>query len=286
MRSGWYPEGAASAEDRLRFYATRFPLVEVDSSYYYLPSERNAELWAKRSPPGFRFNVKAFSLLTGHPTRADALPKGIPVPQGKSRVYAQDLEPEVVSEVWDRFLSALAPLAEAGKLGSVLLQFPPWLGISRAAKEQIMRCASRCQPLRTCVELRNATWFDRANARETLDFLEGHGLGYVAVDMPQGFASSVPPLAVATAELATVRFHGRNASEWESGSVQRRFRYLYSAEELAQWVPRIRSMAGSARETHVLMNNCHSDYAQRNATQLAAMLRDAGADVAGQAGLG
>ena len=270
--SGWYPPDAKSAEDRLKFYASNFPLVEVDSTYYFPPSEDNSERWVERTPEGFTFNIKAFSLLTGHPTRAEALYKDIPKPEDKKRLYPGDLASKDMDEVWDRFLSALTPLHDAGKLGAILFQFPPWFVISRKNKGYILECAKRCAPYKICVELRNETWMKDDNLTETIEFLEGHGLPLVCVDMPQGFKSSLPPVAAATAELAVIRFHGRNAEEWESGSVQKRFRYLYSEKELKEWVPKIESVAAEAASTHVLMNNCHADYAQRNARELAHLL--------------
>jgi uncharacterized protein YecE (DUF72 family) len=91
--------------------------------------------------------------------------------------------------------------------------------------------------------------------------------------MPQGFTSSIPPVLAATSDLALIRFHGHNADEWESGSVQRRFAYLYSEKELTAWAPRIEKLASEAKETHILMNNCHADYAQRNARELAGLLK-------------
>ncbi|HEX2050476.1 MAG TPA: DUF72 domain-containing protein [Actinomycetota bacterium] len=272
LASGWYPKGVTSAEERLRFYAERFPLVEVDSTYYFMPSEANSELWVERTPEEFTFNVKAFSLMTRHPTRADALPKDLPRPDDKRRVYPDDLDAHVIDEVWDRFLSALAPLHDAGKLGAVLFQFPPWFHIGRAQREYVIECAKRCAPVRICVEFRNKSWMTEDNRAETLDFLEGHGLPYVCVDMPQGFTSSIPPVVAATADLAVVRFHGHNADEWESGSVQRRFAYEYSRDELEEWVPRLKSLSEQSETTHVLMNNCYRDYAQRNATELADLL--------------
>ena len=274
LASGWYPPGVTSAEERLQFYASRFPLVEVDSTYYFPPSEKNARLWVERTPPGFVFNVKAFSLLTQHPTRAEALPKTARLPEGKARVYPKDLDQADVDEVWDRFLSALEPLHDAGKLGALLFQFPPWFGIARRNKQYILECARRASPLPICVEFRNGSWMTDDNRAETLEFLEGYGLPYVGVDMPQGFRSSVPPVLAATADLAVVRFHGHNREEWESGSVQRRFRYLYSDAELAEWAPRLRSLAQQATATHVLMNNCYEDYAQRNAADLIRLLEE------------
>jgi uncharacterized protein YecE (DUF72 family) len=274
LQSGWYPPGASSAEERLKYYAEHFPLVEVDSTYYFPPSEKNSELWAERTPPNFTFNIKMFSLLTQHPTKPEALYKDMARPEGKKSIYIGDLESKAVDEVWDRFLSALQPLEEAGKLGALLCQFPPWFTIGRKNKEYILECAKRCAPIPICVEFRNKTWMSEGNQKETLEFLEGHGLPYVCVDMPQGFVSSIPPVVAATADLAVVRFHGHNSADWESGSVQKRFKYLYSDKELKDWVPKIKELDSQAKSTHVLMNNCYRDYAQQNASELAELLKE------------
>ena len=272
LKSGWYPPGASSAEDRLRFYAEHFPLVEVDSTYYFPPSEKNSELWAERTPKDFVFNVKAFSLLTQHPTRVDALYKDLEVKSDKKSVYPKDLDQKTIDEVWDRFLSALDPLRDAGKLGALLFQFPPWFHVGKANRDYVLECARRAAPDPIAVEFRNKTWMSEENRAKTLEFLEGHGLPYVCVDMPQGFVSSIPPVVAATADLALIRFHGHNDAEWESGSVQRRFKYLYSKKELAEWAPKIEKLASEAKQTHVLMNNCYRDYAQQNAKDLADVL--------------
>ena len=271
LASGWYPKGADSAEERLRFYASRFPLVEVDSTYYFPPSEKNSELWAERTPPDFTFNIKMFSLLTQHPTKPEALYKDLDKPD-KKQIYLKDLEPKVVDDVWDRFLSALEPLRAAGKLGALLAQFPPWFTIGKRNKDYVLEVAKRAAPIPIAVEFRNKTWMSPGNQEETLSFLEGHDLPYVAVDMPQGFVSSLPPVTAVTSDLAVIRFHGRNAKEWESGSVQRRFKYLYSDAELKEWVPKIEKVAAEAKSTHILMNNCYRDYAQQNARELADLL--------------
>jgi uncharacterized protein YecE (DUF72 family) len=277
LTSGWYPKNSMTAEERLRFYAEQFPLVEVDSTYYFMPSERNSELWAERTPKDFTFNVKAFSVLTKHPTKPNALPKELEVPDKKS-IYFDDLEPKVIDEVWDRFLSALKPLQDVGKLGVLLFQFPPWFTIGRGNKNYVLECAKRAAPAKICVEFRNKTWMSPDNQAETLEFLEGHGLPYVCVDMPQGFVSSIPPVVAATADTAVIRFHGHNDKDWESGSVQKRFKYLYSEKELREWAPKIEKLASEAKKTHVLMNNCHADYAQRNARELADLLTSANAN--------
>jgi uncharacterized protein YecE (DUF72 family) len=274
IASGWYPPRVDTPAARLRFYAEQFSLVEVDSAYYALPSEATAALWTERTPAGFTFNVKAFSLFTQHPTRLAALPADLrPEVEhlGKNTVYLKDVPPEVTGQVWERFRSALAPLRDAGKLGAILLQFPPWFAISRVHKEYLVACAARAAPDRVCVEFRNHTWMTEANRAETLGFLTAHQLPYVCVDMPQGYPSSIPPVLAATAPLAVVRFHGHSA-HWDSHNIYERFGYHYPSEELTGWAPRIRDLASHAETTHVLFNNCYRNYAQTNAQQLATLL--------------
>jgi uncharacterized protein YecE (DUF72 family) len=279
IASGWYPASASNPEERLRYYASQFPLVEVDATYYALPAEQTAAAWASRTPAGFTFNVKAFSLFTQHPTPVKALPVDLREAVAasdasgarKSRVYLKDVDPAVADQAWERFLAALEPLRQAGKLGAILLQFPPWFPIGRGRKDYILACAARVAPRRVCVEFRNKTWMTPENQSETLDFLRSHQIPYVCVDMPQGYSSSIPPVLAATADLALVRMHG-HSSKWESKDIYERFGYEYSAGELESWAPRIRGLASGASTTHVLFNNCYRNYAQVNAQQLASDL--------------
>jgi uncharacterized protein YecE (DUF72 family) len=273
LESGWYPASADSPEKRLAYYARQFPVVEVDSTYYGPPAEQTTKLWAQRTPAGFTFNIKAFSLLTGHPTKVSAIYKDLRPETGKKNVYPTDVPPPAYEEIWSRFLSALDPLAEAGKLGALLFQFPPWFGIRRSNKDFMLEVAARCKPHRPVFELRNASWFDGENRDETLEFLRKHKLPFVCVDMPQGHKSSVPPIVEATADLAVVRFHG-HSKKWTSKDIHEKFGYEYSQPELAEWAPKLRALAAAATQTQVFMNNCYSDYAQRNATTLIDLLGD------------
>ena len=291
IASGWYPADANNPEKRLRFYARQFPLVEVDATYYALPAEQTARAWAERTPAGFTFNIKAFSLFTQHPTPVRALPADLreaASQAGKDRVYLKDVDPALAEQAWERFLAALEPLRAAGqdgagqpgagqpgpgqggagKLGAILLQFPPWFPISRANKDYILACAQRAAPRRVCVEFRNHTWMTDDNQQETLRFLADHRLPYVCVDMPQGYPSSIPPVLAATSDLAVVRMHG-HSDKWTSKEIAERFGYRYSADELDEWAPKIGGLAAEADTTHVVFNNCYSDYAQVNARQLA-----------------
>ena len=276
----FYPPGTSTAKARLEFYASRFPLVEVDSTYYFPPSEKNSVLWIERTPVHFTFNIKAYSLLTNHPTRPNSLYKDLAeqVPaevMDKRRLYRDKLPDEIVDEVWQRFRDALMPLHSAGKLGAVLFQFPQWFTISRTNKAYIEECVERLPDYRVAVEFRHKSWMEDRNVDETLSFLRERDLPLVCVDMPQGFDSSLPPIAETTADdLAMVRFHGRDPAAWatKSETASERFRYDYPVEELREWVPRIEGLAEQARETHVLMNNCYRDFAVRNARELGGLL--------------
>ena len=274
IESGWYPPEANNPEKRLRYYARQFPLVEVDATYYALPAEQTARAWAERTPAGFTFNIKAFSLFTQHPTPVRAFPADLREAAGsagKDRVYLKDVDPAVAEAAWDRFLAALGPLRDAGKLGAILLQFPPWFPIGRPRREYILACAQRAAPDRVCVEFRNRTWMTEDNQRETLDFLASHQLPYVCVDMPQGYPSSIPPVLAATSDLAVVRMHG-HSDKWTSKEISEKFGYKYSDQELDEWAGRVRDLGGQAEVTHVLFNNCYRDWAHVNAQQLTELL--------------
>jgi uncharacterized protein YecE (DUF72 family) len=271
LASGWYPSSANTAEKRLAYYARQFPLVEVDATYYAPPAEQTAALWAQRTPAGFTFNIKAFSLLTGHPAKPSALPTDLRPETDKKNVYPNDLKPQAYEDLWSRFLSALDPLVDAGKLGVILFQFPPWFTIRKSNKQYILEVAQRCEPLRVAVEFRHNSWFAGDNEAETLSFLRKHHLPFVCVDMPQGHKSSVPPVVASTSDLAVMRFHG-HSDKWTSHDIQEKFGYLYSEKELAEWAPQVRRLADEAEQTHVLFNNCAGDNAQRNAADLISLL--------------
>lgn len=266
VASGWYPAGHRDPEGRLRYYASRFPVVEVDSTYYGLPSIRNSRLWVERTPPDFRFDVKAFSLLTGHPTRTAALPadlRGVRERDGLRK------------EVWQRFSGALEPLRESGRLGTLLFQFPPSLAPGARAEALIGQCADLTAGWPVAVELRHPGWWQPQRQEATAALLARYGMTAVAVDTVQGRPASVPPVAVVTApDLAVVRFHGRNPA-WGSsgpGSKEEKYRHTYTGEELAPWVPRVRELARQAASVHVLFNNCCADASVRAAETMRDLL--------------
>jgi uncharacterized protein YecE (DUF72 family) len=280
----FYPDGVTKPESRLRFYASRFPLVEVDSTYYAIPARKMAELWSERTPEGFTFDVKAHALMTGQPSEVSRLPKelrsALPASLAKkARIYANELPDEIRDAVWSSFLDALEPLRESGRVGAILLQYPRWVGPSRANAALIEDARVRLAGWRTAVEFRNRAWFDERTRQRTLDLLRRNELAYVCVDSPPGFESSVPPVPEATSpRLAVVRFHGRNTDTWEAKvtQVSQRFRYLYDETELREWLPMIRAISEQTEEVHLVFNNCYGNYATTNAFEMAGLLTQTG----------
>ncbi|MDB5880800.1 MAG: hypothetical protein JWP43_678 [Ramlibacter sp.] len=264
----FYPKDARSAEAKLRYYATQFPIVEVDSSYYGMPSPANAQLWAQRTPDDFVFNVKAFRLFTGHQTSPLVLHKDIQQALGPgvpAMLYYKDVPSEIRDELWRRFSEALEPLRQAGKLGAVHFQFAPWLLRNREGRSHVEECVSRMEGHLLSVEFRNQTWFDAANADQTIAFERALGVVHTIVDGPQGFANCVPCVwEVTHPELALLRLHGRNQETWnvKSSASSSRFNYAYSQEELAALKPQILKVARKARKVHVIFNTNYQDQGQ------------------------
>jgi len=276
----FYPMSVKTSGDRLRFYATQFSLVEVDSTYYGIPKKDSAEAWAAQTPPGFLFDVKSFSLFTNHPTKPMSLPPDIRADlpaslREKTNLYLEHLPEELVDEAWERFRAAVEPLRAAGKLGAVFFQFPPWFMPSSRSLGYIEQVQERMYGFQIAVEFRKPEWLDESHRDGTLAFLRSRHIPFVAVDVPQGHATSMPVEHEATsAKLAVIRFHGRNHQTWDLRGVPPnvRFRYDYSDAELSEWVPRIREMERSAGRVHALMNNNYSNYSVKNAQQLQRLL--------------
>jgi uncharacterized protein YecE (DUF72 family) len=275
----FYPPAARSAEDRLRYYATQFPVTEVDSSYYALPDPATAWLWAQRTPDDFVIDIKAFRLFTGHGAAPRALPADIrrelKMDDGVT-LYDHHLPGELRDELWRRFTYALEPLRASGKLGTVLCQFAPWVTADRRGHARVADCMARLEGVDTAVELRHRSWFDGAQANATLAFERDLGAVHVVVDSPQGATNSVPAVWETTRDdLAVVRLHGRNAAAWNKrglASSSGRFIYEYSDEEADALAKQIAALAKRVSETHVLLNTNYQDQGVNNARRLGAAL--------------
>lgn len=278
----FYPAPRMTAEERLQWYARFFECVEVNATYYALPSFHNSQLWAERTQPGFEFAVKAYSLMTGHHPKAQGLPTELrallpqPLPvNARGDVERKHFTLEALDLCFEWFRAALTPLAEAGKLSYILFQFAPWIGYSPNGLKYLAALPERLPGWRIAVEFRNPSWIPQ-RTDELLRFLADHGLIYVAVDCPwQPFIPAV------TAEWAVLRLHGRNAQGWEAQmkgkqpTVAEKYDYLYSPEELQSLAETVRRFHGQVRRVYTKFNNNNRDYPVRNALALRPLLGQA-----------
>jgi uncharacterized protein YecE (DUF72 family) len=280
IRSGrFYPRGLSRSGERLSYYAKHFSMVEVDATYYSLLPPTTAERWAGATPADFEIDVKAHPVFTGHPIDFTRLPAELAEAAKRAgheeRGYADRLPPELVAEMERRFVELLSPLRSSGKLGCVMLQFPPWFRATRGNARRIEVLAERLVSVPLAVEFRHPSWLAEERRERVFALLSKHRMSYVAVDEPDVPRGGVPPvIRVTNPALAIVRFHGKNAAAWRrrGASVQERFEYLYSPEELRPWVEPVRTLSREAERVHAVFNNCVSDYAVVNAKGLCVLL--------------
>lgn len=277
----FYPRGCSSAEQRLRYYASQFAMVEVDSSYYALPSSTNSQKWVERTPDDFIFNIKAFRLFTGHQTPPAALPKDIQTELSghyaqHRNLYYKDTPAEIRDELWRRYKLGIRPLRESGKLMAVLFQFPAWVVPGSRALEHIDECIERMDGYQLATEFRRDLWFDDMHREQTLDFERTRKLVHVVVDAPPDQVKAVPAVwEVTHPSLAILRLHGHNVETWDDKDAQAasdRFNYDYSDEELQALTPRIVELGAQALQVQVIFNNNYEDQGQRNAKTLEKMI--------------
>ncbi len=237
----FYPVKITSSE-MLSFYARHFKLVEINSTYYAIPRVEVFERMAENTPPDFQFMVKANSGMTHE--RSDN------------------------QSIFDRFEDAIQPLVEAGKFKGILAQFPWSFKNTEENRQYLKLCKERLAEYPLIVEFRHISWI----LEPLFGFLRDMGISYCAVDEPN-LPGLVPPKTAATTDLGYVRFHGRNAEMWWGGDAAQRYNYLYTEQELKEWVPKIKQLAASTQEIYVLFNNCHAGYAAKNAKTMQNMLQ-------------
>ena len=279
----FYPKKSMSAEDRLRYYARFFDTVEINSAYYAIPDARNARRWAERTPSGFLFNVKAYSLLTGHHPRADTLPAEVEamLPERPRLTHRGEIDrggvpSEAIDATFRVYRAALEPLVAAGKLGYILFQFAPWVRFEDAWLEYVMQLPDRLPDVTVAVEFRHRSWFPE-HASETLAMLRAARLTHVIVDGPSA-AGALPRVPAVTAPTAVVRLHGRNAEGWvrqvrgDEPAVREKYDYLYSDAELRELVPEVEAIAGDTEQVVIAFNNNNRAYPVRNALMMKRLL--------------
>jgi uncharacterized protein YecE (DUF72 family) len=271
IASGWYPPGVRSPAERLRHYAGRFALVEADSPYYAIPKDETTAGWAQNTPEGFTMDVKAYSLLTGHRTQAATLPPDLRPLARDAWLTASTAPPQLLDAAWQRYRDALAPLRRAGRLGLVVLQFPPSCRPGPLGARLVEEALARCGSFQTAVEFRHGSWLEPAHRDRALALLRSHDAAFVCVDMPQSHKGAMPPLVAVTAGKAVIRLHGRSQA-WAGGSKEERYRYEYTAAELASWADQARRLSQEVDEIHIVLNTCCAGAAQRAAARLRDLL--------------
>jgi len=248
-RGPFYPPGLPQSQ-MLEHYARRFSAVELDFTYYRMPSLRTMASMVRRTGPGFTFCVKANRAMTHE--RAE--------------------EPAEVSRAFAEFLAAMHPLVDADRFGCLLLQFP-WSFRPNAASTAYLRyCRELLADVPSVVELRNADWVSPEELPRLEALLTELGFSFCCVDEPQ-LKGLMPPVVLATGPIGYVRFHGRNKHRWWQHEVaSERYDYLYSQTELAEWTDKIRRLADEVEKTYVFFNNCHAGQAASNASQMMDLL--------------
>ena len=279
LKSGeFYPHNIKTARDRLKFYADHFNTVEVDSSYYAIPSEQNALLWAERTPDNFTFHFKAYGALTGHGVDPRSMPKDILslLPDNeKNKRFTYIKQPEIIKAIGEGFVNVLKPLRSSNKLGVVVFQYPQWFHFNPSNFKYILLCKKLMDGIPLAIEFRHGSWLTNNRVKEVFDLLRKNDLSYVTADEPQyGSLATIPYLPEVTSEIAYFRFHGRNTQNWLKKGVETslRYSYLYSDIELEEFAGSVCRLNRKAKKTYAMFNNCHGGFAVRNALRFKELL--------------
>lgn len=246
-----------STKNKLFDYSGHFPIVEVDTSFYAIPSIKNIEKWISETPEEFQFIVKAYQGITGH--------------------LREDNPFESIDEMFQAFRECLTAFQKANKLGMVLVQFPPWYDCTSKNVHYIRYVKEQLRNFPIAIEFRNQTWFQGANREGTIQFLKENNLIHTVCDEPQVGVGSVPFILETTTNKVLVRIHGRNLYGWRNSSSNKnwrevRFLYDYNEEELAELADKIKQLERKAENVYVLFNNNSGHHAAANAKTLQQIL--------------
>lgn len=260
--TGWsdHPDvysAATSAKDKLFDYSGHFPVVELDTSFYAIPSVANVEKWCNETPDSFQFIMKTYQGMTGH--------------------LRDDLPYETRNDMFEAFNESAGTFQKHGKLAMVLIQFPPWFDCTAQNVKYILYMKQQLQSFPLAIEFRNQTWYADNTKEKTLQFLLEHQFIHVVVDEPQAGVGSAPLIPVATHDKVLFRLHGRNIFGWRNighGENWRKVRFLYdySDEELEGIKRHVRTLEKEAKEVIILFNNNSGGHAAKNAKKLKQML--------------
>lgn len=260
--AGWgdhdsiYPNGS-SQKEKLKEYAGHFPIVEVDSTFYAIPSEQSVQKWIKDTPDKFQFIVKAYQGMTGH---------------GRGKLQFSSRE-----EMFDAFKKSIYPFLDTGKLSMVLMQFPPWFDCKKIHVDYIRFCNKLLKDFPLALEFRHQSWFYPQFKDKTLQFMKNDGWIHSICDEPQAGEGSVPTVLEATHSLKTlIRFHGRNVHGWRKPNQgdwrEVRYLYRYNRQELLEWKEKLTKLQKQSKDIYIIFNNNSGGDAADNAKQFIEML--------------
>ena len=283
--SGWnYPSGKGSWNglfypktrskragtdqfDELRFYAEHFNTVEVNTTFYGQPRPDVTRAWAERTPPGFDFSLKLYQKFTHPKMFREAALKTAPGTEGP----LLDVLAQVTPSDIDDFRSGIEPLASAGKLGSLLAQFPPSFKDSPQTRDYLAQLLRAFAEYPIAVELRHRSWSDAIG--ETLSLLNGFGAAWVQIDEPKFRFSIRQNYLPNVTSFYYMRLHGRNAAQWwKHDKSEDRYNYLYTAGELQEFSETAKAAKELVKKSYLYTNNHFSSKSVVNAVMLKAQL--------------
>jgi uncharacterized protein YecE (DUF72 family) len=255
--------GVTASKDKLFDYAGHFLTVELDTSFYAIPSVDNVRKWCELTPDSFRFVIKAYQGMTGH--------------------LRGEIPYESKNDMFNAFIECANEFKRHGKLAIILAQFPPWFDCQSKNVQYLLYIRQQLKEFDVAIEFRNQTWYAEKVVKQTMDFLKEHQFIHTICDEPQAGIGSVPFYPAVTANNALVRIHGRNIHGWRNtGNSENwrkvRFLYDYNKEELQQLGQHLLSIEPNVQELFILFNNNSGQHAAKNAKELQEMLaiRDVG----------
>ncbi|TDK62326.1 DUF72 domain-containing protein [Bacillus salipaludis] len=250
-------QGQISPRDKLKEYAGHFPIVEVDSTFYAIQPQRNAEKWVNETPESFQFIVKAYQGMTGHM-------------RGEIPFHNKQ-------EMFSAFKDSLEPYINKNKLAIVLFQFPPWFHCSRENVEYLRWCKNEMGEIPCALEFRHQSWFTPQYRNKTLDFMKKEEWIHSICDEPQSCEGSIPTvLETLDSEQVLVRLHGRNVHGWQKRNADNwrevRYLYRYNQQELEEWAANLKKLETESKDVYVLFNNNSGGDAADNAKEMIDLL--------------
>jgi uncharacterized protein YecE (DUF72 family) len=276
--SNWYPKRSMRAAERIAYYAEHFPIVEMETTYRFPPTRAVAQQWIDRTPDGFQFDIQAWSLFTGQPTMPNSLWEDLfdevrPDRRDRPRLYMNHLSPSAVEECWSRFRHSLEPLADAGRLGTVIFRYPRWFSPSESKREVLAELRYRMGDLPVAIQFANPNWVQAEFCEATFNYLEQLDLSFVCVDTNDDDPRGLDGAAATTNDIGIVRLLGRRDHSDDDEWTPDWRGYRYTRDEMERVAKRVSYLASCCRQLHVIFCTTWRDDSVVNAELLQEILR-------------